>query len=79
MSAAGLADLWEQAGHKVTRLGRGGGDVSDAEVVLLACLAGRSRRRSRRCGAVSRAKTVIDATNLYGVVPPDGFPSNASS
>jgi predicted dinucleotide-binding enzyme len=32
----GLADLWEQAGHTVTRLGRDGGDVSDAEVVLLA-------------------------------------------
>ena len=25
----------------------------------------------------SEGKTVIDATNLYGVVPPDGFPSNA--
>jgi hypothetical protein len=24
-----------------------------------------------------KGKTVIDATNLYGVVPPDGFPSNA--
>jgi predicted dinucleotide-binding enzyme len=32
----GLADLWEGAGHQVTRLGRDGGDVSDAEIVLLA-------------------------------------------
>ena len=32
----GLADLWERAGHLVTRLGRDGGDVSDAEVVLIA-------------------------------------------
>ena len=32
----GLADLWERAGHQVTRLGRDGGNVSDAEVVLLA-------------------------------------------
>ena len=32
----GLADLWERAGHQVTRLGREGGGVSDAEVVLLA-------------------------------------------
>lgn len=32
----GLADLWERAGHRVTRLGRGGGDVSAAEAVLLA-------------------------------------------
>jgi predicted dinucleotide-binding enzyme len=27
----GLADLWEQAGHEVTRLGKEGGDVSEAE------------------------------------------------
>ena len=32
----GLADLWERAGHQVTRLGREGGDVSDADVVLMA-------------------------------------------
>ena len=32
----GLADLWERAGHDVTRLGRDGGDVSDADVVLVA-------------------------------------------
>jgi len=32
----GLADLWERAGHDVTRLGRDGGDVSDAGVVLVA-------------------------------------------
>ena len=32
----GLADLWERAGHDVTRLGREGGDVSDADVVLVA-------------------------------------------
>jgi hypothetical protein len=32
----GLADLWERAGHQVTRLGRDGGDVSDVDAVLLA-------------------------------------------
>ena len=32
----GLADLWERAGHQVTRLGHDGGDVSDADVVLVA-------------------------------------------
>jgi len=32
----GLADLWERAGHNLTRLGRGRGDVSDADVVLVA-------------------------------------------
>src|SRR5919202_439270 len=32
----GLADRWERAGHAVTRLGRDGGDASDADVVLVA-------------------------------------------
>jgi 8-hydroxy-5-deazaflavin:NADPH oxidoreductase len=32
----GLARLWEQAGHSVTTLGREGGDVSGADVVLVA-------------------------------------------
>lgn len=32
----GLADLWERAGHDVTRIGREGGDVSDAETVIVA-------------------------------------------
>jgi 8-hydroxy-5-deazaflavin:NADPH oxidoreductase len=72
----GLADLWESAGHEVTRIGKDGGDVSDAEVVLVAVPG----------GAVAEAfetvtgwdgKTVIDATNLFGVQPPSGFSSNA--
>ena len=72
----GLADVWERAGHRVTRLGRDGGDVSDADVVLVAVPG----------GAIADAldlvtglygKTVIDATNLPGVSPPDGFSSNA--
>src|SRR3954453_2526492 len=32
----GLADIWERAGHQVTRLGRDGGDVSGADAVSLA-------------------------------------------
>jgi hypothetical protein len=32
----GLADFWEKAGHEVTRIGRDGGDVSEAQVVLVA-------------------------------------------
>jgi predicted dinucleotide-binding enzyme len=72
----GLADLWERAGHQVTRLGRDGGDVSDAEVVLVAVPGGSiADALDRLTGAAG--KTVIDATNLYGVVPPDGFASNA--
>jgi 8-hydroxy-5-deazaflavin:NADPH oxidoreductase len=72
----GLADKWDAAGHEVTRIGSEGGDVSDADVVLLAVPG----------GAVADAfdtvsgwdgKTVIDATNLIGADPPSGFPSNA--
>jgi 8-hydroxy-5-deazaflavin:NADPH oxidoreductase len=72
----GLADLWERAGHQVTRLGHDGGDVSDAEVVLVAVPGGSiAEALVRLTGAAGR--TVIDATNLYGVVPPRGFASNA--
>jgi 8-hydroxy-5-deazaflavin:NADPH oxidoreductase len=72
----GLGDLWEKAGHEVTRIGRGGGDVSSADAILVAVPG----------GAVAEAldgvtgwdgRTVIDATNLIGVAPPDGFASNA--
>src|SRR2546426_8350326 len=72
----GLADLWERAGHTVTRLGRDGGDVSDADVVLLAVPGGAIAEALETVGGLE-GKTVIDATNLYGVVPPAGFASNA--
>ena len=71
----GLADRWEQAGHTVTRLGHDGGDVADAEVVLLAVPGGAIAEALEKVEGI-KGKTVIDATNLYGVVPPDGFPSN---
>ena len=72
----GLADLWERAGHQVTRLGRGGGDVSNADVVLLAVPGGAVAEAFDSLRGVE-GKTVIDATNLYNVTPPDGFASNA--
>jgi 8-hydroxy-5-deazaflavin:NADPH oxidoreductase len=72
----GLADLWERAGHTVTRLGREGGDVSEAEVVLLAVPGGAIAEALDKVRGIE-GKTVIDATNLYGVVPPAGFASNA--
>jgi hypothetical protein len=72
----GLADLWERAGHDVTRLGRDGGDVSDADVVLLA-VPGDAVAAALDGVKGIEGKTVIDATNRYGgVVPPDGFASN---
>jgi predicted dinucleotide-binding enzyme len=73
----GLADLWEAAGHEVTRLGHEGGDVGDAEVVLVA-VPGDSVEAA--LGAVTglEGKTAIDATNLYGgATPPGGHASNA--
>ena len=72
----GLADLWERAGHQVTRLGRDGGDVSDADVVLVAVPGGSIAEAFDRLTGVE-GKTVIDATNRIGVGAPDGFASNA--
>jgi predicted dinucleotide-binding enzyme len=66
----------ERAGHQVTRLGRDGGDVSDADVVLVAVPGGAvAEALAGLRGA--EGKTVIDATNRYNVTPPDGFASNA--
>lgn len=72
----GLADRWELAGHQVTRLGRDGGDVSDAEVVLVAVPEGAIAEALDRVTGLE-GRTVIDASNLYGVTPPEGFASNA--
>src|ERR1700749_1203794 len=72
----GLADLWERAGHEVTRLGRDGGDVSDADVVLVAVPGGSIAEAFDRLTGVE-GRTVIDATNRIGVAAPDGFASNA--
>jgi 8-hydroxy-5-deazaflavin:NADPH oxidoreductase len=61
----GLADRWEKAGHTVTRLGREGGDASDADAVLVA-VPGSSIADA--LGKVSglEGKVVIDATNAFG-------------
>src|SRR3954468_5873319 len=72
----GLADLWEKAGHEVTRLGRDGGDVGDAEAVLIAVPGGAVAEALETVGGLE-GKTVVDATNLYGTEPPEGFSSNA--
>jgi 8-hydroxy-5-deazaflavin:NADPH oxidoreductase len=72
----GLADRWERAGHEVTRIGKDGGDVSDADAVLVAVPGGAI---ANVFGTVTgwEGKTVIDATNLVGSEPPSGFSSNA--
>jgi len=72
----GLADLWERAGHDVTRIGRDGGDASEAEVVLVAVPGGSVAEALDRVQGLE-GKTAIDATNLVGSEPPSGFSSNA--
>ena len=72
----GLADLWERAGHRLTRIGRDGGDVSHAEAVLLAVPGAAVAHAVEKLPGIE-GKTVIDATNRYGVDPPAGFASNA--
>lgn len=73
----GLADLWEKAGHEIVALlGRQGGYVSDADVVLVAVPGGAVADALDNVAGIS-GKTVIDATNLIGADPPSGFASNA--
>lgn len=72
----GLGALWERAGHEVTRIGHDGGDVSDAAVVLLA-VPGKAVPDAFETVTGWDGKTVIDATNLVGAEPPEGFSSNA--
>ena len=60
----GLGRLWEAAGHTVTALGRDGGDVSDADVVLVAVPSGSiSEALSRVTGL--EGKIAIDAANAF--------------
>jgi 8-hydroxy-5-deazaflavin:NADPH oxidoreductase len=72
----GLGDLWEQASHEVKRIGRDGGDVSDSEVVVVAVPGGMIAEALEHLQGIE-GKTVVDATNLVGADPPEGFSSNA--
>src|SRR3954468_8395716 len=72
----GLADRWERAGHDVTRIGKEGGDVSDADAVLFAVPGGAIADAVENVQGLD-GKTVVDATNLIGGAPPAGFESNA--
>ena len=72
----GLADLWERAGHEVARIGREGGDVSDADAVLLAVPGGTVAQALDSVRGLE-GRTVVDATNLVRAEPPEGFASNA--
>jgi predicted dinucleotide-binding enzyme len=72
----GLADFWEKAGHEVTRIGKDGGDVSEADAVLVAVPGGAIADALGKVEGLE-GKTVIDATNVIGAEPPSGFDSNA--
>jgi 8-hydroxy-5-deazaflavin:NADPH oxidoreductase len=72
----GLADRWERAGHEVARIGRDGGDVADAEAVLVAA-PGTAVEAALDGARGLEGKTVVDATNLVDAQPPGGFASNA--
>jgi 8-hydroxy-5-deazaflavin:NADPH oxidoreductase len=73
----GLTDLWEKAGHDIiARIGKEGGDVSEANVVLVA-VPGPAIAEALDTVQGITGKTVIDATNLVGAEPPAGFDSNA--
>src|SRR3954454_18696822 len=71
-----LARHWAQAGHDVTTLGRDGGDVSDADVVLLAVLSEAVPDALARVTG-HEGKVVLDATNRMTAAPPAGYASIA--
>jgi hypothetical protein len=61
----GLARRWEQAGHSVTALGRGGGDVAAADVVLVAVPSGSVSEALADVSGLE-GTIAIDATNAFG-------------
>jgi len=71
-----LARQWTQAGHEVTTLGRDGGDVSDADVVLVAVPNEAVPDALTRVTGLD-GKVVLDATNRMAAAPPAGHPSIA--
>jgi predicted dinucleotide-binding enzyme len=71
----GLADLWSRAGHRVTTLGREGGDASDADVVLVAVPSTAIPDALKAVTGLA-GKVTIDATNAYAGRN-DAFPSLA--
>ena len=71
-----LARLWTEAGHDVTTLGRDGGDVGDADVVLVAVPSETVPEALTRVTGLD-GKLVLDATNRMSDAPPEGHASNA--
>src|SRR5438067_2196041 len=73
----GLAQLWREAGHDVTELGREGGDAAGADVVLLAVPAGAIADALGKVSGLDGVP-VVDATNVIRDPRPDGFDSLAA-
>ncbi len=71
----GLANLWRDAGHEVDELGRGGGDASDADAVLVA-VPGAMISPALSGVTGLEGKVAIDATNILPERHGD-FPSYA--
>jgi len=61
-NGGGLAGLWRKAGHEVTELGRGGGDASGADVVLVAVPGPAISEALSQVSGLA-GKIAIDATN----------------
>jgi 8-hydroxy-5-deazaflavin:NADPH oxidoreductase len=61
----GLASRWEKAGHTVTRIGREGGDASDADAVLVAVPSGEIADALGKVSGLD-GKIAIDAMNAFG-------------
>jgi 8-hydroxy-5-deazaflavin:NADPH oxidoreductase len=60
----GLGRRWRASGHTVTEIGRGGGDASAADVVLVAVPSGEIADALGSVGGIG-GKVTIDATNAY--------------
>ena len=61
-NGGGLAALWRKAGHEVAELGRGGGDASGADVVLVAVPGPAISAALSQVSGLA-GKIAIDATN----------------
>ena len=60
----GLARRWEKAGHEVAEIGRDGGDVSGADVVVVAVPSGSIVDALGQVSGLD-GKIAIDATNAF--------------
>jgi len=66
----GLARLWRASGHDVHEIGRNGGDVSDADAVLVAVPSGAITDALAKVSGLD-GKVAIDATNHFRGERPD--------